>query len=152
MSRSSLIGSFHYNPGETDARYYTKEDIDAIVARLAAKKETTPASHSAPPKKPNKELSAKEKEIVNRLTKAPEPKEETKTTEEEKKMVTKAQLEEILSRLTQKKPEALPQDFNVETKKVSTVELENILSRLMTFDTEKWPPESKPHIFKKQEE
>lgn len=106
-----------------------------------------------PEKKPiSKELSAKEKEIVDRLTKN-EPAEEKKEEEEkeEKKTVSKEELETILNRLTQmqeRQKSSTAPISQTETKQVSAEDMETILTRLTTYDSTKWPPESKPEIFK----
>ena len=73
------------------------------MERLAATR-AQPEPEPEPEKKPlSKELSSKEKEIVDRLSKYEHTADKEKDEEvkdEEKKTVTAAQLEEILKRLT----------------------------------------------------
>ncbi|KAF6040043.1 hypothetical protein EB796_001650 [Bugula neritina] len=138
------------NPeGDTDDRMYSKADVDIIVARLATVK-SAPAPEPTPEKKPvSKELSAKEKEIVDRLSKYEHPANKTSEEQEvQKKTVTTKELEVILGRLTKYEARKEPVVQQVEVKKVSAVDLDNILSRLTTYDAQKWPPESKPEIFR----
>lgn len=136
--------------GDIDTPMYSKADIDLIVERLATTK-PIPEAESEPEKKPvAKELSAKEKEIVERLSKYEHPADKKKEEpNEEKKTITEAEVEEMLKRLTQKHERKLPTIVQAtEARKVSAVDMENILNRLTTYDSQKWPPESKPEIFK----
>jgi len=72
------------------------------------------------------------------------------STEEETstKKVTPAELEEILKRLTHHEPRQQVAEAEDNRKKVSAEEMESILTRLMTFDAKRWPPESKPEVYK----
>ena len=140
--------------GNGNAPLYSKADIDTIVNRLALVKEAPPATPEPEKKVLSKELSPKEKEIVDRLSKYEHPADkaakDAEENPEEKKTVTEAQVEEMLKRLTQKHERKLPPVDQPQRsdKKVSVVDMEMILTRLTTYDSQKWPPESKPHIYK----
>lgn len=131
-------------------RMYSKADIDAIVKRLATLKLYPKQEPYPSERKPiSRELTAREKEIVERLTREVQKEEQAKQTDNRKK-ITHAELEEMLRRLTQvKQPITAPQNQGAEARKVSAVEMDNILTRLMTYDSQKWPPESKPQIYAK---
>lgn len=134
--------------GKDDGPVYTKQEIDAIVQRLSALKHV-PQPEPVRQRKPmSRELNPREREIVERLARQPVVERVEPSIVSPARTVTNKQLEEILTRLTQKKADAPEQALGSEARKVSVVELESILARLMTFDSEKWPPESKPHIYK----
>lgn len=138
------------NKGDAETALYTREEINTIVDRLATTK-PKPEPEPEPEKKSiSKELSAKEKEVVDRLSKYEHPadKEKTEEEEEEKKTVTAAELEEILTRLTKVPEPRIVADGSAPVKKVSAIEMDSILTRLTTYDELKWPPESKPEIYR----
>lgn len=122
-----------------------------MVQRLATMKPAREPSPEPEKKTPAKELSPKEKEIVERLSKYEHPADKVQEETTEKKTITEAEVQEMLKRLTQKHERKLPQvQGPPEPRKVSNVDLEMILTRLTTFDAQKWPPESKPEIFKEK--
>lgn len=135
--------------GMDDGPVYSKQEIDAIVDRLNTLKHAPQPEPSAKQRKPvSMELKPWEKEIVDRLTRQPVIETVQPITVSPVRTVTNKEMEEILQRLTQRKPDIPEPAVSAESKKVSIVEMENILSRLMTFNSEKWPPESKPHIYR----
>ncbi|XP_067952162.1 uncharacterized protein [Watersipora subatra] len=136
------------NP-EGDAPFYSKADIDEIVKRLATTKPMPEPIAEQEKKMLSKELSAKAKEIVDRLSKYEHPADKVVEDKTDKKTITEAEVEKMLQRLTQKHERTLPAaQPEVETKKVSSEAMETILSRLTTYDSQKWPPESKPEIYR----